>query len=300
MVTSALTALALIWTFGQQAAPFAQSTLQAVSPDQALAEPESKEPEVSTSDTIDNVSGEVTNEPIISAETDTTFEAAPPGEPTEQMTEALPALTEAVETGKDSASSLNTLQKTTTRHGEGTAAYQRLLERAQTSLSAAKTASGRFVQANADGSIYGGAFALSRPGKLRFDYDDPVPVLIVSDGTTVAMEDRDLETIDRVPLGTTPLGLILNDDLAVTDDIIVNGVIERDITFEIIVEDATGEMPGTLTMVFSQSSDELIGWRAVDAEQSVTRVSLLEVETNTKINPRQFILRDAEDEEDER
>ncbi|MEM1391314.1 MAG: outer membrane lipoprotein carrier protein LolA, partial [Pseudomonadota bacterium] len=95
-------------------------------------------------------------------------------------------------------------------------------------------------------------------------------------------------------------GLILNDDLAVTDDIIVNGVIERDITFEIIVEDATGEMPGTLTMVFSQDSDELIGWRAVDAEQSVTRVSLLEVETNTKINPRQFILRDAEDEEDER
>ena len=54
---------------------------------------------------------------------------------------------------------------------------------------------------------------MSRPGKVRFDYDDPVPLLLVSDGATVALQDADLETTDRVPLAKTPLNLLLSDKL---------------------------------------------------------------------------------------
>ena len=43
--------------------------------------------------------------------------------------------------------------------------------------------------------------------------DDPNPLLIVADGATVAIEDSDLETQDRVPLVSTPLALLLDDDL---------------------------------------------------------------------------------------
>ena len=303
MVTPALTALALVWTMSQHATPIMQSTLQAVSPDETVTEPSVQQSDIITSEPVEETIIEAVNGPIDLIEAPIIVEPSTTNQETEgtsQTIEASPVLIELEQSEESIEDSVDARRDTTLRHTAGTESYDALLERAQASLSRAKTANGRFLQANADGSIYSGAFALSRPGKLRFDYDDPVPVLIVSDGTTVAMEDRDLETIDRVPLGTTPLGLILDNELVVTDDIIINDVIERDITFEVMVEDATGEMIGTLTMVFSKTTNELIGWRAVDAEQSVTRVSLIDVETNQRINPRQFILRDAEDEEDER
>jgi outer membrane lipoprotein-sorting protein len=76
-----------------------------------------------------------------------------------------------------------------------------------------KTARGNFEQYSPDGSFSTGQFAMSRPGKVRFDYDDPVPLVLVSDGTTVALQDADLETTDRVPLSSTPLSLLLSDKL---------------------------------------------------------------------------------------
>jgi len=52
---------------------------------------------------------------------------------------------------------------------------------------------------------------LQRPGKVRFEYDAPSPLLIVSDGVTLVQNDRQLETFDRVPLSATPLNYFLKE-----------------------------------------------------------------------------------------
>ena len=175
-----------------------------------------------------------------------------------------------------------------------------ILTAASDALAAAKTASGTFRQSNADGSIVSGTFALNRPGRMRFDYDDPTPILIVSDGTTVAMEDSELETVDRVPIGATPLNLILSTDLNVDQDVEVLGIVQNDERIGIRVSDATGELEGTLTMVFDKVSYDLLGWLAVDGNLQTTVVDLVDVETNVSVDPRLFRLIEAEDEEEER
>lgn len=175
------------------------------------------------------------------------------------------------------------------------------LERARATLASTKSASGRFTQRNSDYSIMEGSFALRRPGRVRFDYDDPVPVLIVSDGTTVAMEDSELETVDRVPLSSTPLGLILDDQLDFADsDIEIVSVSEDVGLVSITVRDATGELDGELTMLFDAEAFEFLGWIATDSDLQTTQVSLSEVDINSRIDPRLFRLDDPEDEEDER
>lgn len=63
-----------------------------------------------------------------------------------------------------------------------------LLKELSASMEDVKTASGRFEQFSPDFTTTSGTFALSRPGKVRFDYDDPSPLLIVSNGTTVTMQ----------------------------------------------------------------------------------------------------------------
>lgn len=175
-----------------------------------------------------------------------------------------------------------------------------ILDQVSDALSSARTAQGNFVQTNADGSITTGTFALNRPGRMRFDYDDPTPILIVSNGTTVAMEDSELETIDRVPIGATPLGLILSTDLRFDDDVDVLSVMRNDERVGVRVSDATGELEGTLTMIFDAASYDLLGWLTMDGNLQTTVVDLLDVETNVRIDPRLFRLDDSEDEEEER
>ncbi|NQY96843.1 MAG: outer-membrane lipoprotein carrier protein LolA [Henriciella sp.] len=180
------------------------------------------------------------------------------------------------------------------------AEWPAILDQVSAALSAARTAKGNFVQTNADGSITSGTFALNRPGRMRFDYDDPTPILIVSNGTTVAMEDSELETVDRVPIGSTPLGLILSTDLRFDEDVEVLSILQNADRVGVRVSDATGELEGTLTMVLDATSYDLQGWLATDGNLQTTVVDLFDVEKNVRLDPRLFRLDDAEDEEDER
>lgn len=176
-----------------------------------------------------------------------------------------------------------------------------ILKAAAESLSAAETARGRFTQLAPDGSLTQGDFALSRPGRMRFDYDDPTPILIVANGTTVAMEDSDLETVDRVPLASTPLGLILDDELDFETEARVTDVQKTPSEIAITMEDRRGEAEGILTLYFDPASYQLMSWRTLDANQQVTRVALQDIETNVRLDPRLFRLEDPADrEEDER
>ena len=175
-----------------------------------------------------------------------------------------------------------------------------ILDAASAALAAAETASGKFMQTNADGTITTGTFALRRPGRMRFDYDDPTPILIVSDGTTVALEDSELETVDRIPISATPLGLILSTDLNVDDDVEVMSILENEDRIGIRVSDSSGEFEGTLTMVFDKQSYDLLGWLTVDGNFQTTVVDLVDVTTNERVDPRLFRLNEDDDEEDER
>lgn len=176
-----------------------------------------------------------------------------------------------------------------------------ILKAAGDSLAAAKTARGRFVQLAPNGSVTEGDFALQRPGRMRFDYDDPTPILIVANGTTVAMEDSDLETVDRVPLSSTPLGLVLDDELDFETEARVTDVQKTASEIAITMEDRRGEAEGVLTLYFDPASYQLTSWRTLDANQQVTRVVLEDIETNVRLSPRLFRLDDpADEEEDER
>ena len=159
-----------------------------------------------------------------------------------------------------------------------------------------KTASGRFDQLSPDYTMSSGSFALSRPGKVRFDYDDPSPLLIVSNGTTVAMQDSELETTDRVPLGSTPLALLLDDKLDFGSDAEIVDVSEMGDEVAVTLRDPDGEMDGTLTLLFSGPAHDLAGWRAIDSGGNMTSVQLHNVVTGKKLNPRLFIVKDFDDE----
>ncbi|MBA27388.1 MAG: outer-membrane lipoprotein carrier protein LolA [Hyphomonadaceae bacterium] len=167
-----------------------------------------------------------------------------------------------------------------------------ILSRAAAALADVKTARGTFEQVAPDFSESTGRFALSRPGKVRFEYDAPSPLLLVSDGTTVALQDSELETTDRVPLGTTPLALLLDDKIDFETEADVLEVTRRNGRVGITLRDRSGEMDGTLTLILQESDMSLTGWRTVDSGGNITSVMLSDVTYGSRLNPRLFVMTD--------
>jgi len=152
--------------------------------------------------------------------------------------------------------------------------------------------SGRFAQYAADGSFAQGQVYIRRPGKLRFEYDAPNPLLIVSDGVTLAQQDRALETIDRVPLSATPLNYFLKENINLANDTEVIGLQKTYNEWRVTARDGSGELDGAITMVFDAQTLALKEWIIADSFGGQTRVLLSELKYNERINPRLFILRD--------
>ncbi len=175
-----------------------------------------------------------------------------------------------------------------------------ILEQAAASLANTQTAKGRFTQVAPDFTVTTGDFALRRPGRMRFEYDDPTPLLIISDGATVAIEDRDLETVDRVPLASTPLGLVLDDTLDFEAEADVTDIRRSDGFVGVSMRDRSGEAEGELTLILDETNYELVAWRTVDDAGGVTSVQLSDVETGLRLDPRLFRIEDPEDEDDRR
>jgi len=174
-------------------------------------------------------------------------------------------------------------------------------ERAEAWLNGLDTLRARFQQVAADNSETAGVLEIDRPGRARFDYDDPNPVLVVADGSTVAIADFDLETIDRAPIGATPLRFLLEADLDLAGSGAVVDAGRYDGRLYVTLEDPEGEVQGRLTLVFDDADPDaaphtmtLAGWYTVDAMGGLTEVSLSEVETGVRISPRQFILDDED------
>ena len=92
------------------------------------------------------------------------------------------------------------------------------------------TMKGEFLQFDPKGNQSGGTFAIKRPGKVRFDYEDPSPVEVVSNGKSVMVVNNKLKTFDSYPLKNTPLKLLLDDKLNIGDDAIIDVKNDPDVT----------------------------------------------------------------------
>lgn len=161
-----------------------------------------------------------------------------------------------------------------------------------TSLNNTGSFQGRFTQYGSDGSVSSGQVYMQRPGRVRFEYDAPNPLLIVSNGVTLVQQDRALETFDRVPLSATPLNYFLKENVRLQEDAEVIGLQKLPTQWRVTMRDGSGEMAGAITMVFDASNMALRQWIIADEFGGQTRVELSNLRYNEQLDPSLFILRD--------
>lgn len=161
-------------------------------------------------------------------------------------------------------------------------------------LNSIDTMRARFFQVSPQGQVIGGLLSIDRPGRLRFEYDDPSTITVIADGTTVALEDEALETVDRAPLRSTPLWWLLKDEIDIAVDAeVVDITREFGFTF-LTVRDPNGEMEGQIQFVFEGDSYQLREWFVTDALGEITRIIIEDQEVGMELSPRLFIIPEPE------
>ncbi|MBL4870725.1 MAG: outer membrane lipoprotein carrier protein LolA [Robiginitomaculum sp.] len=166
------------------------------------------------------------------------------------------------------------------------------LARISAKLDATASYSGRFAQYASDGSFSQGNIYLKRPGKIRFEYDAPAPMLLVSDGVTLTQLDRQLGTKDRIPLKATPLEFFLAENVDLANDVEVISLQKTPTRISVTAKDGSGEVDGSITMVFDPQSLYLTEWIVHDGFGQETKIILSALTYNQRLNPRLFVLRD--------
>ncbi len=170
-----------------------------------------------------------------------------------------------------------------------------IIDRVARAMSETRTVQGSFTQVDPSGSPSNGAFYISRPGKVRFEYTVPEPIFIVSDGTTVSIEEPRRKAYDAVPLSSTPLNLFLRSNIDLRKDGSVTDVETSNGSHYVTLVDKTGEAEGKMILQFRQSDFELLGWRQIDGTGAETRVQLNGIKKNVSLKPSLFVVRDPSD-----
>jgi outer membrane lipoprotein-sorting protein len=150
-----------------------------------------------------------------------------------------------------------------------------------------RTMEGEFVQVGPRGEQSEGVFVIQKPGKIRFHYKPPVRLDVISDGDTVAIEDKKAKTQDMYPLSKTPLRYLLANRIDLTSNIVDEVREEKDLISLVIVEKSK-LIEGKLTLIFDRKSYELRQWVVTDAQGLNTSVAIFNTTTGKRPDPQLF------------
>jgi outer membrane lipoprotein-sorting protein len=148
---------------------------------------------------------------------------------------------------------------------------------------------GNFVQVGPDRRRLEGGFYLQKPGKVRFDYDPPSPIELISDGSSVVVRDRKLATQDLFPLSQTPLRFLLAEKLDLLKDTNIVAVNQDDLFVSVVIEEKH-PVVGThrLMIMFGAKDSELKQWTITDPQGYDTTVAVFNLDQKSKPDPALF------------
>ncbi|TGE01622.1 outer-membrane lipoprotein carrier protein LolA [Methylobacterium nonmethylotrophicum] len=166
-----------------------------------------------------------------------------------------------------------------------------VIERANAYFNGVTTLTGNFVQIGADGRKIGGKLTLAKPGRLRFDYDQPSSLEVIADGTSVAVRDRKLATQDLYFISQTPLKFLLREKIDLARDLTVTDVSAEPGGIRITLDDRS-TLGGTsrIALYFDDAMKTLSQWRITDPQGYQTTVLLSNLQRGRAVDGMLFVI----------
>jgi len=159
-------------------------------------------------------------------------------------------------------------------------------------LRSVDTMTASFTQTDRAGKSVGGQLTLKRPGRVRFQYEKGVPLLVVGDGKALTMIDYQVRQVSRWPIGNSPLSVLLDPSKDLSRFARLLPTANDD---QLLVEARDPKHPefGTITIAFARSPSApgglmLQGWTVLDAQNNRSTVRLANQRFNVPVSDKAF------------
>jgi outer membrane lipoprotein-sorting protein len=169
------------------------------------------------------------------------------------------------------------------------------IEKAEAYLNDVTTLKAHFMQVSPDGSTTDGTVYLSRPGRLRLDYEPPSPIQVIADGHFLIYFDKQLKQVSYLDLDASPAGVLVRAKVKLNgEDLKVTKVTHQPGVLNVTIIKASDPGQGSITLVFTQSPFQLRQWQVTDPQGQITAVSLFDAETGLSLDKDLFYFKDPQ------
>jgi outer membrane lipoprotein-sorting protein len=162
------------------------------------------------------------------------------------------------------------------------------VDRVQGYLNGIRTLASRFDQSSGDGGTATGRLWLERPGRMRFEYDPPVPVLLVANGKNIFYYDKDLQQVSELRLEDTPAGFLLRDQITLSGDVTLTRFEHKPGAIRFTMVETREPGQGSATLVLDDKPLQLRQWTIVDPQQKEVTVALTDPHYGVAIDDKLF------------
>ena len=143
-----------------------------------------------------------------------------------------------------------------------------------------------FIQINNNGNILTGKIFLSRPGKIRIEYNEN-PLVVISDGKKVATVNKKLKNVTFYSLNDIPVKMLLYKDFDLNKIKILN-YREKDNNLFLNLTEYKFAEQGFVEIIFEKNPFQMKKWTVISNDQSKTEILLNNLEFNSKIEKNKF------------
>ena len=161
--------------------------------------------------------------------------------------------------------------------------------RVETYLEDMGTLRARFLQIAPNGSLSQGMLYISRPDRLRVEYDGAVPFLIVATGKLLVLYDGELQQTSYLPLHSSPASVLIQKRVDLSDEMNVREVQRAPGVLRLKLVEQEDPAKGAIYLTFSDQPLRLREWTVIDAEGQATQVALLNPEFGLELDPVLFM-----------
>ena len=163
-------------------------------------------------------------------------------------------------------------------------------------LKSVSTMTATFSQTDRAGKTVTGKMTLARPGRIRFQYEPSIPLLLVSDGKALTFIDYSVKQVQRWPISSSPLAVLLDPDRDIAR---YARIVPSGSAGTVVAEVRDPKRPefGVISLAFTREAGapaglRLLGWVALDSQNNRTTIRLSDVRFNTAVSGEAFKWRD--------
>jgi len=136
-----------------------------------------------------------------------------------------------------------------------------------------------FFQVNADGSKSSGIILIKRPGRMRFEYNEPDETLvIVSAGALAIFDPKGDQEPMTYPVRNNPISLLLKSEIDLVNSGMVSNFKKALEEAVLIIKDPTKPERGSVELLFSGAQPELKKFTVKNENGTSTSIVLEDTE----------------------